>query len=227
MKRVVAMTAVLAMAGAGMARAHDKRAAADAPALLADALREGKVDADTAAELTRWILSEKDDTVARGLAHALGSIDLTTHGSDGKQWDATARAMAALFQSALGDAAARRPRDASQWPELAALMSAAAPAVAQALHDLPPSDRDTLAGFARMLAPSATPMVPALVQALTHAQPEVRRGAAAALGAMGASGRPAAASLRRALDDPDPAVRNAAADALRQIEDAATARPLN
>jgi HEAT repeats len=217
MKRVVAMTAVVALAGAGMARAHDKRAAADAPALLADALREGKVDADTAAELTRWILSEKDDTVARGLAHALGSIDLTTHGPDGKQWDATARAMVALFGSALGDAAERRPRDASQWPELAALMGAAAPAVAQALHDLPPSDRETLAGFARILAPSATPMVPALLQALRHDQPEVRRGAAAALGVMGPAGRKAAGGLRHALDDPDPGVRDAAADALRRI----------
>jgi HEAT repeat protein len=126
--------------------------------------------------------------------------------------------MAALFESALGDAAARRPRDAAQWPELVALVDAATPVIADALRETDPAQIDTLMRVLDAVAPRAAPILPPLVQALRHQRPEVRRGAATVLGAMGHAGSGAAADLRRALDDDDAGVRAAAADALRRIE---------
>ena len=220
MKRTVAasiiLAAVLALAGTG--RADDEPSAAEPSALLRDALREGTVDADAAAEITRWILSEKDDTVARGLIGALRSAELAPRGPDRELWNATADAMLDLFESGLGDAAVRRRRDAADWPELAALVNAAAPAIAKALRETSPSDREALSRFLGAVAPTARPMVPSFIQGLRHERPEVRRGAAMALGAMGGAARPAAADLRRALDDPDADVRAAAADALRRMD---------
>jgi hypothetical protein len=210
---VTMVAAVLARAGTG--RAEDKPA--NAPALLEQALRHGAVDADAAAEITRWILSEKDDAVARGLIGALRSADLAPRGPDRELWSATADAMLDLFESGLGDAAAHRRRGAG-WPELAALVNAAAPAIAAALRETSPSDREALSRFLGAMAPTARPMVPSLIQGLRHERAEVRLGAAMALGAMGAAGRPAADELRRALDDPDAEVRVAAADALRRVE---------
>jgi hypothetical protein len=223
---LVAVTAIVALAGTGAVKAaEDEPDVHDAPAVLAHALRSGTVEADEAAAITRWILSEKDDTVARGLALALRSTDMKTRGAEGETWNATARAMAALFEGALGDAAARRPRDSQRWPELAALVGAAAPAIAQALGETSPAERETLQRLVQAMAPSATPMLPHLLQGLRHPQPEVRRGAAMALGALGQAGRRAAADLRHALDDPDPGVRAAAADALRRVEGASPADP--
>jgi HEAT repeat protein len=218
MKNAVMMAAVVALAAAGWARAEDKPAMPDPPALLGEALRAGNVDAEAAAALTRWILSEKDDAVARGLADVLRSTDLAPKGADRELWNATAESMAALFESGLGNAAARRRRGANDWPELAALLNAAAPAITEALRETSPSDREALSRVLAALAPTATPMVPSLVQGLRHERPEVRLGAAMALGAMGPAGKRAASDLRRALDDPDPEVRAAAAEALRRIE---------
>lgn len=218
--RVAATVAVVAafLALAGTGRADDKPGVAEAPALLEEALRRGTVDADAAAEITRWILSEKDDTVARGLIGALRSVELAPRGPDRELWNATADAMLDLFESGLGDAAVHRRRGAGDWPELAALVNAAAPAIAAALRETSTSDRETLSRFLQAIAPTARPMVPSLIQGLRHERPEVRRGAAMALGAMGSAGRAAARDLRRALDDPDPDVRAVAAEALRQIE---------
>jgi len=213
---VMVTAAVLAVAGTG--RAEDKRAATEAPALLREALRGGTVDADAAAEITRWILSAKDDAVARGLIGALRSADVAPRGPDGEIWSATADAMLQLFESGLDDAAAHRRRNATDWPELAALVNAAAPAIAKALQETSPSDRETLSHFLKAVAPTAKPMVPSLVQGLRHERAEVRRGAALALGTMGTAGKPAADELRRALDDPDADVRAAAEDALRKVE---------
>lgn len=224
--KVVWVTAAVALAVAGVVMAADgKPAAREAPALLADALRGGAIDADAAAAITRWILSEKDDAVAQGLVQALRSADLSARGPEAERWNATTRAMVALFERAMLDAGARRPRGAP-WPELAALVDAAAPAVAEALEETDPSDRETMMRFLRAFAPSAGAMLPTLVQGLRHEQPAMRRGAAMALGAMGPAGRRAAGDLRRALDDPNPGVRDAAAAALREME-AGTERPRN
>jgi hypothetical protein len=222
MKRAVAvaMTLAVVMAVARTGRADGPPAAAEAPLLLREALRQGSVDADAAAEITRWILSEKDDSVARGLIAALRSAELAPRGPDRELWNATAHAMLEVFESGLGDAAARRRRGAAEWPELAALVSAAAPAIAKALQETSPSDREALSQFLKAIAPTATPMFPSLIQGLRHERAEVRRAAALALGAMGSAGKPGADELRRALDDPDADVRAAAADALERIEPA-------
>jgi len=212
------LTAVLTLAGTGTIQAADARpAVTEAPAVLAEALRRGTIDADAAAALTRWILEEKDDVVARGLIDALRSADLRATGSDGEPWNATARAMAGLFESALDDAAGRRRHGAAQWSELAAVVDAAAPVIAQELGRMSPSDRDAVMRTLQAVAPSATPMLPVLARALRHDRPEVRRAAALALGAMGPRARRAVADLRQALDDPDPGVRAAAANALRRV----------
>ena len=155
--------------------------------------------------------------VARGLIDALRSADLRATGSDGEPWNATARAMAGLFESALDDAAGRRRHGAAQWSELAAVVDAAAPVIAQELGRMSPSDRDAVMRTLQAVAPSATPMLPVLARALRHDRPEVRRAAALALGAMGPRARRAVADLRQALDDPDPGVRAAAANALRRV----------
>ena len=216
---VVVAAMVAALAAAGTVTARDKEPkASDVQALLGEALGGAKVDADAAAAITKWILSEKDDTVARGLADVLRSKELAPRGSDRELWTATAESMAALFESGLGDAAAHRRRGAGDWPELAALLNAAAPAIADALRETSPSDRETMSRVLGALAPTAAPMVPSLVEGLHHARPEVRLGAAMALGAMGPAARRAAPELRRILDDSDPDVRAAAADALRRIE---------
>jgi hypothetical protein len=215
---VVGMTAVLLFAGASLGQAAEDKPAVPEAALLAEAVRRGNLDADAAVAITRWILYAKDDDVARGLIEALRSADLTATGPNAERWDATARAMAGLFESALGDAAARRRRDPARWSELAAVVDAAAPAIAEELRELPAPERETLVRLLRAVAPSATPTLPHLIQALRHQRPEVRRGAALALGAMGEAARPATAELRQALDDRDAGVRDAAADALRRIE---------
>ena len=215
-KTVTTAAAVLAIAGTGWA--DDKPVATGAPALLQQALRGGTVDADAAAEITRWILSEKDDAVARGLMGAMRSAELAPRGPDRELWNATAEAMLDVFESGLAEAAAHRRRGASDWTEMAALIRAAAPAIAAALAETSPADRETLSQFLKAVAPTAKPMVPSLIQGLRHRQPEVRRGAALALGTMGRAGQPAADELRRALDDPDADVRAAAADALRKVE---------
>jgi len=213
---VAAVAAVLG--GPALCGAADKGRANGEASLLAEALRRGEVDADTAATLTRWILEGKDDAVARGLASALRSTDLTARGPEAQRWNGTVQALGALLESALADASAHRRRDAGQWPELAALVGVAAPAIAATLQETDAKDREALLGFVRAIAPSATPMVQPLIQGLRHEQPEVRRGAAMALGALGAGGRGAKAELERSLQDPDADVRAAAADALRRIE---------
>ena len=215
---VTMAAAVVAVVATGWAEDKPAVAAADVPALLEQALRGGTVDADAAAEITRWVLSEKDDAVARGLIGAMRSAELAPRGPDRELWNATADAMLDLFESGLADAAVHRRRGASDWTEMAALVRAAAPAIAAALAETSPSDREMLSQFLKMVAPTGKPMVPSLIQGLRHEQAEVRRGAAQALGTMGSAGKPAADELRRALDDPDADVRAAAADALRKIE---------
>jgi hypothetical protein len=158
---VVTLAAVLAIAGPGWA--DDKPAATDAPALLQRALRGGTVDADAAAEITRWILSAKDDTVARGLIGALRSAELAPKGPDREIWNGTADAMLDLFESGLADAAAHRRRRATDWPELAALVNAAAPAIAAALA---PEVRRGAALALGTMGPAGKPAADALRRAL-------------------------------------------------------------
>ena len=217
---MVAVTAFVGILGGPVvcAAADKGRDKDEAAALLGEALRHGEIDPEAAAAVTRWILEGKDDSVARGLASVLRSADLSAQGPEAERWNGTVQAFGALLESALADASAHRRREPTQWPELAALVGAAAPAVAAALQETSPSDRETMLRFMQAVAPSATPMVEPLIQGLSHESAEVRRGAAMGLGALGTAGRGAKAALERALQDPDADVRAAAADALRRIE---------
>jgi hypothetical protein len=185
---------------------------------MVEGLRTGTVDAAAAAEITRWILHEKHEVVARSLVEVLRSVDLAGGGQEAERWTETARAMAGLFESALTHAAERRPRDTAGWRELQAVVSAAGPAVADALRESDPAARASLKAILGVAAPSLPGMAAPLAQALGHESAEVRQGAAALLGAMGAAGRPALSALRRAQQDPDAGVRAVAAEAVRRIE---------
>lgn len=150
MKPEAMLAAALTIGAVGAARAEDR--AADAPARLADALRAGTVDAQTAAEITRWVFSAEDDEVARGLLQALRSVGFTSRRADTEGWNATARAMANLFDSALRDAADHERRDPSDWPELTALVDAATPEVVKALEETDPAARQLLMTVLREMA---------------------------------------------------------------------------
>jgi hypothetical protein len=125
---------------------------ADAPARLREMLRSGRADESDVALVTRWIFQENEEVVARGLSDALRSADLAAAGPQGERWKPAAAAMTALFESALRDAAARRRPDRRDWPELNALVTAAAPAIAASLREADPATR---AELQRLLAAAA------------------------------------------------------------------------
>ena len=129
------------VAGAGERRADDARRAnrADAPRLLKEAVRTGDADIAAFAAIADWILYEKEEKVAAGLTDVLAAVDPTLAGPDGERWNATTRAVVSLFTSALRDAKDHRRRSGDETDaEVAALVSAAAPAVAAALAESDP-----------------------------------------------------------------------------------------
>lgn len=142
----------LAEALAAMSAVLDAVARADtapgdfdaAPERLREALRTGRFEKSDVGLLTRWIFHEKEETVALDLADALRSTDLALAGRDGERWNPALTAMTGLFASALSDAAAHRRRDSKDWPELKALVAAAAPAVAASLSEADPATRAEL-----------------------------------------------------------------------------------
>lgn len=196
------VAAPMAMAGTDASRRGGREGAADAFAAIAD-----------------WILNEKEEAVAAGLADVLGSLDPSAAGvSGGERWNDTARAMFSLFTRVLRDAEVNRHRPDALKAELAGLVSAAAPAVAATLREADPAARARLLGAFGGLGPVADDLVPLLAQALQHPQGEVRIGAATALAALGRSAGAAVPALRAAIRDPDAEVRAAAAEALRKIQ---------
>jgi HEAT repeat protein len=207
---VLAVLGPLAEAlGATPARADE------APRLLAEALRTGTTDTASWASIVRWVLTEREEKVAAGLAAALQAAPAPASGPDADRWNATAAAVAGVFAGALHDAETHTPRDGDAI--FTELVTAAAPAVVAALSEVDPQDRDRIFAGARTLGPSAREMVGPLAEGLRHAAPAVRLGAATALGALGPAAREAVPALRSALDDPDPDVRAAAAQALERI----------
>ena len=144
MKResIVAMALVVAAAsGAGAAnrrQTDDAQRAdrADAPRLLKEAVRAGDADIAAFAAIADWILYEKEEKVAAGLVDVFAAAEPTLAGADGERWNATTRAIVSLFTSALRDAKDHRRRSGDETdPEVAALMSAAAPALAATLAE--------------------------------------------------------------------------------------------
>lgn len=117
---------------------------AEAPARLQEVLRSGRFEPRDVALISRWVLEEKEETVARGIGDALRSADPTLAGRQGERWNPALGAMVALFDSALRDAGANRRRDTKAWPELTALVKAAAPAIAASLREADPALRAEL-----------------------------------------------------------------------------------
>jgi hypothetical protein len=194
---------------------------ADGPRRLGEALASGTADAETIASIVRWVLEEEPEKVAPGLASALhAAIDDTSGRTEDPRWSAAAHTAVDLFASLLNDAQAHRRRDAASLTrQLAPLLSAAAPALADALSEVDPAARSRLLRALRVVAPAAGDVVSPLARALGHREPAVRLGAATALGALGPAARAAVPELRSALEDSDTAVREAAARALKRIQE--------
>jgi len=217
----VPVAVILAMACGPSLRAGTRDASrTDAPRRLGEALASGTADAQTIASIVRWVLEEEPEKVAPGLAAALqAAIDASPGGRSDPRWNAAARGAADLFASLLDDAQAHRRRDpASLTRPLAPLLTAAAPALAEALADAEPAARERVRRALRV-APAAGGVVPALVEALRHGEPAVRLGAAIALGVLGPAARAAVPELSAALADSDAAVREAADQALKRIQE--------
>ena len=214
----VMLTAVVAAAAAGAEDVARRAGRDDAPRQLEKAMRTGTADAAALAAIANWILSEKEEKVAAGLADVLNAFGPAATGAGGERWDETARAIFPLFAAVLRQAEHHRRGGDAFETEISAALSAAAPAVAAALREADPAARASVLAVLGGLGPAADDVVPVLVKAIGHAQPEVRMGAAAALGALGPSARAAIPALRSAAGDPDAAVRDAAGEALRRID---------
>lgn len=188
----------------------------DGPRLLAEALRSGQTDTAAWASVVRWVLFEKEEKVAAGLARALEAVPPPASGPDAERWNATARAVLGSFALVLQDAEAFRRQDGDAI--VRNLVGVAAPAVAAALTEADPAALDRVLAAVQVFAPGAKDMVGPLSEGLGHSEPAVRLGAATALGGLGPSALQAVPRLRSALDDPDAGVREAAAKALARIQ---------
>ncbi len=216
MGRNLLMTAAL-LALAPMAMAGSPKRS-DAPQLLKEAVRTGTADAEAFAAISDWILYEKEERVAAGLADALAAIDTRGMRLGGdERWDPTAQAVLSVFANVLRAAQDNRRPDNVE-AELSALMGIAAPAITAALRESPEAaDLARFAGVFASLKPISDDLVPLLADGLRHAQKDVRIGAATALAALGRSAGAAIPALRAAVKDADPQVSAAARDALRKV----------
>jgi hypothetical protein len=215
---VMLAAAPLSAAGTGKVDGSRRAGREDAPRLLKEAVRAGTADADAFAAIVDWILYEKEEKVAAGLADVLGSLDPAIAGAKGERWNETARAMFSLFTSVLRDAEGNRHGADAFDAHFSALVSAAAPAVTAALREADPAARARFLTAFGALGPAADDLVPLLAEALRHPQREVRVGAATALAALGRSAGAAVPALQAAVADLDGEVRAAAAEALKRIK---------
>lgn len=161
----VALVVAAASAGEAAPRKADrsrKADRADAPRLLKDAVRTGDADLATFAAIADWILHEKEEAVAAGLADVLSAVDPSAGRPSGDRWAPTTQAMVSLFTSVLRDAESHRRRSGDETDaEVAALVSAAAPAVAAALAESDPRLVATLADAFAAAAPDRCAPLPA------------------------------------------------------------------
>jgi hypothetical protein len=156
MKRVVAIAAVLSMFGPGLMAGDRRPSPADGPRLLDEALRSGTADTETIAAIVRWVLEEKEEKVAPAFASALrAAMDEGGALSVDPRWEAAARSALTLFEGLLDDARTHRRRDAASLSrDLAPLVEAAAPAVAEALAEVDAPTREALRWAWERLAPN-------------------------------------------------------------------------
>jgi len=135
---VLSVTAVLILAGRGSMAGTREPSPPDAARQLAEALKSGNADAETIAAVVGWVLEEKPEKVAPGLAYALQDAvgDAALRTAD-PRWGAMARGVIDLFAGLLDDARAHRRRDeASVADELAPLARTADPALTDALAEV-------------------------------------------------------------------------------------------
>ena len=152
MKHVLMLVALISLAPAPRAAAEPPQ---DGPRLLGEALRSGSADLESIAAIVRWVLEEKEENVAPGLAAALsaavGDVD---QGSVDPRWSAAARGAIAAFEGLLRDAQALRRRDGeSVLRDLEPVFRAAAPAVADALSETDPELAEGVLRALRCLSP--------------------------------------------------------------------------
>ena len=131
MREAAAMIASIAGA---MQHAGARRG--EAADLLKEAVRTGTADAEAFATIADWILYEKEEKVAAGIADVLGAVGPISAGREGERWNQTAQAMVGLFTGLLRDAQSNRRVDSAEADaRLSAVITAAAPAVAAALQE--------------------------------------------------------------------------------------------
>jgi hypothetical protein len=141
---VLSVAAVLMLAGRGSTAGTRKPSPPDAARQLAEALKSGTADAETIASVVGWVLEEKPEKVAPGLAVALqAAVDESEIRTADPRWSAVARGAIDLFVGLLDDARTHRRRDAASLAhDLAPLARTAGPvladALAQALNRPPP-----------------------------------------------------------------------------------------
>jgi hypothetical protein len=135
---VSSVAAVLMLAGPGAMAGSRKPSPPDAARQLAEALKSGTADAQTIAAIVGWVLAEKPEKVAPGLAAALqAAADEAATGTADPRGGAVARGAVDLFAGLLDDARTHRRRDpASLADELAPLLRTARPALNDALAEV-------------------------------------------------------------------------------------------
>jgi len=157
MKRVLMLMALISLSLAPRVMAGPPaQSEGDAPRRLGEALRSGTADAETIATIVRWVLEEKEENVAPALAAALGAAAGDVHhGTVDPRWSAAARGAIALFEGLLDDAGRHRRRDeASVARDLAPIIAAAAPAVADALREVDGPTRQVVIQAWKVFAPA-------------------------------------------------------------------------
>ena len=130
MREAAAMIAKIAGA---MEHAGARRG--EAAGLLKEAVRTGRADPELFATIADWILYEKEEKVAAGLADVIGAVAPQV-GSVDPRWNETTQAMVGLFTGLLRDAQANRRVDSAEAAaRMSAVVAAATPAMTAALRE--------------------------------------------------------------------------------------------
>src|SRR5687768_7323839 len=161
-KLVLAVAVSIAVAPMAAASDEARRTRREeAPRLMKEAVAAGTIDAADFAAIADWILHEKEEKVAAGFIEILGAAEPAIAGASGERWNATTRAVFSLFTTVLRDAQGNRRRSGRELePELAALVSAAAPAISASLQEIDPESKARMAALMEALAPLADDLGP-------------------------------------------------------------------
>jgi hypothetical protein len=163
MTKTLALAVMVAVASMAEAGSDDSRRAAreQAPRLMKDAVAAGTIDAADFAAIADWILHEKEEKVAAGLIEVIGAAEPAVAGAGGQRWEPTTRAVFSLFATVLRDAQGNHRRSGRDIePEIAALVSAAAPAVAATLQEVDPESKARITALLHALGPLTHDLAP-------------------------------------------------------------------